>query len=225
VNNQPLDYTQLPNTRRNKLPTPQIYPKNAYKVEPMGIGKQMLLKNWLFAKNYLLLQRKILRDSGWGQQVPIFYMTPQDQILQYIESLLQGTDAFITQYKALPGNVFKCFIDADTGFDLKRCVSINRQLRKLIDEAALYPDGNYSLEISSPGIDEPLQNIRQYRRNIGRLVEVQYTNAELKPTTGRIKAVSDDELTLEFTDKKSKTTTTNAILFTDIKKATIQIEF
>ncbi len=43
---------------------------------------------------------------------------------------------------------------------------------KQIEEMAMFPAGDFSLEVSSPGLDEPLKMLRQYRKNIGRQVEL-----------------------------------------------------
>ena len=45
-------------------------------------------------------------------------------------------------------------------------------LYKIMEEMGMYPDGDFSLEVSSPGLDEPLKLHRQYKKNIGREVEV-----------------------------------------------------
>jgi len=50
--------------------------------------------------------------------------------------------------------------------------SFNKQLYKLIEEEGYYPEGDFSLELSSPGIDEPLKLHRQYVKNKGRNIEV-----------------------------------------------------
>ncbi len=49
-----------------------------------------------------------------------------------------------------------------------------------MEEAAIYPDGDFSLEVSSAGLDEPLKSLRQYKKNIGRLVEVQFQDGTQK---------------------------------------------
>ncbi len=48
----------------------------------------------------------------------------------------------------------------------------NRALYKQIEAEGIFPDGDFSLEVSSPGLDEPLKLKRQYQKNIGRNVEV-----------------------------------------------------
>ncbi len=41
-----------------------------------------------------------------------------------------------------------------------------------MEEMGIYPDGDYSLEVSSPGTEEPFKLHRQYVKNIGRDVEL-----------------------------------------------------
>lgn len=67
-------------------------------------------------------------------------------------------------------------------------------------EAQLEPDdvsgpGPFVLEVSSPGVDRPLTQVRHLRRNVGRMVAVRTVDgAEL---TGRIRAVSAEALRLD----------------------------
>src|SRR6187549_3524492 len=86
--------------------------------------------------------------------------------------LLEGTDVFPVLVRIKPTNNVKVFLDADGGLNIATCAKINRTLHVLIEEAALFPEGDFSLEVSSPGIDEPLRSLRQYRKNQGRSLEV-----------------------------------------------------
>ena len=49
-----------------------------------------------------------------------------------------------------------------------------------MEEAAWFPEGDFSLEVSSPGIDEPLVLNRQYVKNMGRKVEVTFLDESIK---------------------------------------------
>jgi ribosome maturation factor RimP len=148
-----------------------------------------------------------------------------DTIKQYIQDILQGTDSFVVSEHNLPGNGFKFLIDADTSFDIKKCVSTARQLRKKIEDAALFPEGDFTMEISSPGVDEPLVLPRQFVKNIGRLVEISFLDKETKTVIGRLKTVTEEALEIEITDKKKKTVTQQVIDIIKIKQTIVQIEF
>lgn len=137
--------------------------------------------------------------------------------------LLEETDIFITDIRVKPTNNIKLFLDADSGMNISKCAQINRALYAALEAANLFPDGDFSLEVSSPGVDEPLQSLRQYHKNVGRELEV--TLLEGKPLTGLLKSASDDGITLTVTDKKKKETTDITLPFSEIKQAVVQISF
>jgi ribosome maturation factor RimP len=148
-----------------------------------------------------------------------------DTIKQYIQTIIEGTDSFVVSEHHLPGNGFKFLIDADSGFNIKKCVSTARQLRKKIEDAGLFPDGDFTMEISSPGVDEPLVQYRQFVNNIGILVEISFLDKETKTVIGRLKTVNDTAIEIEISDKKKKTITQQVIEFEKIKQTIVQIEF
>jgi ribosome maturation factor RimP len=152
-------------------------------------------------------------------------MTNFEKIQQMMDTILDGTDCYVVEAKSTPAHLFKFFIDSDTGFDLQKSVKTTRALRKMIEDADLYPEGNFSMEISSPGVDLPLKYTRQYLKNIEKLIEITYTDKEQKALTGRLKTATDDLLEIEVTDKKKKTSVMHTVNRTDIKTAIIQIEF
>ena len=137
--------------------------------------------------------------------------------------LLEGTDMFVTNLQIEPGNNIKLFLDADEGLNVQKSVSINRQLVAQIDELGWYPNGDYSLEVSSPGVDEPLRSIRQYNKNIGRLLAV--TNLEDFEQIGVLKTVAATGITLEVKINKKKETALVEIPFEQIKQSIVQVIF
>ena len=137
--------------------------------------------------------------------------------------LLEGTDMFVTNLQIEPGNNIKLFLDADEGLNVQKSVSINRQLVAQIVELGWYPNGDYSLEVSSPGVDEPLRSIRQYNKNIGRLLAV--TNLEDLEQIGVLKTVAATGITLEVKINKKKETALVEIPFEQIKQSIVQVIF
>ena len=99
--------------------------------------------------------------------------TKQKAIEDFVNAQLMGSeDVFLVEVKVIPGNNIKIFLDADEGITIEKCIKINRALYNQIEESELFPNGDFSLEVSSPGIDEPLKLQRQYKKNIGRIVEI-----------------------------------------------------
>ncbi len=150
-------------------------------------------------------------------------MSKEAQIEDWIQEILDETDCFIVSSKLGTDANYKFFIDSDTGFSLEKSVKINRALRNRIDDSGLFPDGNYSLEISSPGIDEPIRLPRQYKKNVGRLLEIKTLEEEL--LEGRLIEVMDEALIIETKGTKKEPKKTINIKMNNIKTATVQVEF
>jgi ribosome maturation factor RimP len=147
-----------------------------------------------------------------------------EKVYALLEPLLDGTDIFIVNIKVKPVNNIKVYLDSDTGFSIEKCAFVNRKLYARIEAEEMFPDGDFSLEVSSPGVDEPLVQVRQYKKNIGRKVTV--TDNEGVEKTGLMKAVTDDHILLEIKGAKQKDATIIAeIPFTNIKKTVVQIIF
>ena len=89
----------------------------------------------------------------------------------------------------------------------------------------MFPNGDFSLEVSSPGLDEPLKLFRQYRKNIGRYVDV--TMKEGSRVEGKLIDTTEDGIVVETeTGKgKKKEIKQESILFDQIKQTKIQIKF
>jgi ribosome maturation factor RimP len=146
-----------------------------------------------------------------------------ETIYTLLEPLLDGTDVFVVNIKVKPINNIKVYLDADSGFSIDKCTSVNRKLYAKIEELQLFPNGDYSLEVSSPGVDEPLLQMRQYKKNAGRTVTI--TDNEGVEKTGIMKEVTDDHITLEMKALKKKDPITVEIPFSNIKKTVVQVIF
>lgn len=137
-------------------------------------------------------------------------------------------DCFLIEIKLHEHNKLDVFVDADSGITFEKCRLLSRYLESYLDtEGWLGP--KYVLEVSSPGLDRPLKLERQYRKNIGRKVEVTLDEGAAK--MGILLSVSDDGIVLEEKvrvkegkRKKTKILQT-AIPFEDIKKTIVQISF
>ena len=147
-------------------------------------------------------------------------------IEEKLKALISGEPAlFLVETRIKPTNNIKVYIDGDQGVSIERLVYYNRKLYKEIEESGLYPDGNFSLEVSSPGLDEPLKMDRQYQKNVGRFVEV--TDLEGGKKEGKLMEVRENELLREEIRGKGKKMETlqHLIPFEQIKATKIQIKF
>ncbi len=146
-----------------------------------------------------------------------------DKITSLTEPLLEGTDMFIVNVKVKPINNIKLYIDADSGLSISKSADVNRKLYKLIEAEGMFPEGDFSLEVSSPGVDEPLVSGRQYKKNIGRTVLV--TTAEGKEVLGILKEVKEETMLLDTKQGKKKEIVMVEIPLSEIKKTVVQIIF
>ncbi len=147
----------------------------------------------------------------------------ESRVEELLQPLLEGTDMFLTGIHIKPTNNIKVYLDADSGLDIGRSATVNRKLYHMIEEAGWYPDGNFSLEVSSPGVDEPLKGIRQFRKNIGRTLEV--TPNEGAAVTGQLKEVQEESIVLGLKGTKKEPPKDLEIPFSGIKSAVVQIVF
>ncbi|MEY9849762.1 ribosome maturation factor RimP [Streptacidiphilus sp. MAP5-3] len=120
--------------------------------------------------------------------------------------------------------VLEVVVDADGGVDLDAVAELSRVFGEALDASDLMGDGEYRLEVGSPGVDRPLTQPRHWRRATTRLVKVQLTaGAEV---TGRVLESDDEGVLLEIPPVKGRgKATERRLAFAEIAKARVQIEF
>lgn len=151
-----------------------------------------------------------------------------DTQIEQVKKLLQPMltdDIFLVDMKIKPTNNFKIYLDADSGLGIEKCIKINRALYKIMEEMAIYPDGDFSLEVSSPGLGEPLKLNRQYIKNIGREVEVGLQDGSIHE--GKLLSASEEKIEIEYTEGKGKKAEIKKleIPMADIKQTKVVIKF
>ena len=152
--------------------------------------------------------------------------TELEKIEDFVKHFIEKSESlFLVEVKSAPGNKITVLLDGDNGITIENCTVINKALYKFIEETELFGNANFSLEVSSPGIDRPLQLLRQYKKNIGRKVEIVTTDGT--KLEGVLTQVTDENIIIEEKTGKAnkmvmKTTT---ILFNQIKHTTVLITF
>jgi len=132
---------------------------------------------------------------------------------------------FLVEVKIRPGNNIKIFVDADHGISIDKLAQYNRSLYRQIEESGLFPNNDFSMEISSPGLDEPLKLRRQYLKNIGRYVEIILKSGIKKE--GKLISATDKEIVIEEEkgNKKKKEVILHSLSYDDIKTTKIKIKW
>ncbi|MCB0714292.1 MAG: ribosome assembly cofactor RimP [Ignavibacteriae bacterium] len=95
--------------------------------------------------------------------------------------------------------ILEIIVDGESGVTLKSIAELSRAIGTIFDEDEEAISGGYRLEVSTPGLDRPLEHHWQYRKNIGRLVHVLWQEDEGKNRTElfRLIGVSEGEITVE----------------------------
>jgi ribosome maturation factor RimP len=171
------------------------------------------------------------KDKKGTGTVPfsIYYMATEAPV-HYIEKLVDNMlssepEYFRVNLKIKPTNNVKVFIDGDNGISIEKCVQFNRKLYKMIEDSGIYSPGEFSLEVSSPGVNEPLQLHRQYAKNIGRFIEVIFDDGAKKE--GKLVQVAESDIIMEEVSGKGNKAVSQQIVipFDNIKITTVQIKF
>lgn len=152
--------------------------------------------------------------------------TQVQEVGRMVDALLaDDPQYFLVDVRIKPTNNVKVFLDGDKGITIEKCISYNRQLYKVLEGSGLFPADDFSLEVSSPGLDEPLKLLRQYHKNLGRKVEVLLKDG-IK-TDGVLKEVSESGIVVEETrgKNKKKEVIEHNFSFESIKSTKIQIVF
>ncbi|MEO5570730.1 MAG: hypothetical protein ABIT08_14315 [Bacteroidia bacterium] len=130
-------------------------------------------------------------------------MVDKNYIVQIIESKLAGTEQFLVDVNLSTGKL-AIFIDKPSGVTIEECSALNKFL---INE--LEPSGfmdSHEIEVSSPGMDQPLKIYKQYLRRIGRNIKV--TTSDGKLHKGKLLSANDNGFeileTIETKENKKK---------------------
>jgi len=120
-------------------------------------------------------------------------------------------------------SVVRLFVDKEGGIGLAELQSVSEEVSAILD-AEDPIESNYTLEVSSPGLDQPLRNEAGYRRFVGRLVKVSsYEPVEgRRHWTGRLQSV--DGATLVMVLEKEKGTIARVPL-AKVSHGRLEVEF
>ena len=150
--------------------------------------------------------------------------TLSQNVSETIEPLLdsQGVELVELQLRQHKGRwLVRIFVDSDVGISLEDCRRLNFEIGQLIDAEDVIP-ASYVLEVSSPGLDRPLRNMRDFRRQQQRVVKVflHVPHLDKAQYTGRVAGVTESHLLLQ-TDSDTPVT----IPLQSIDHGVVELEF
>ena len=109
-----------------------------------------------------------------------------------VEYVKEGSDFYLRVYA-----------DKEGGINIDDCVLISRALEAKLDEADKIKDA-YILEVSSPGLTRPLKKEKDFKRSIGKLVEIKLYKAVngSKEYEGVLTDYSEDTVTIDIDEEQ-----------------------
>ena len=149
-------------------------------------------------------------------------MGVKELITGIIEEELKETDSFLVGVDSNQAETsIRFFIHGIDGVSIQLCSQLSRKVSRILDEE--YTDDQpIRYEISSPGAEQPLVDLRQFYKHIGRELEVELTTGEIY--TGELIQILDDTIKLSVLISKHKSEE-KTIVFNQINKSTVKLSF
>lgn len=155
-------------------------------------------------------------------------MSLKNTIEEIVEKHLPDEKHFIVEIQlteSLSKPQLKILVDADHGMNIDTCAYISRHVGEEIEAKELLAEA-YVLEVSSPGVDYPLNSRRQYLKNVGRNLKVTLTDG--KEIEGELLIVSPSSINMKVVKKekgKKATEEELEIPLEEIKKSIVLVSF
>ena len=148
-------------------------------------------------------------------------------VLEMLHDAVGEVDVFVVDLAISDSVMPKITVtlDGPQGLGIRECATVSRRLNRRLEEH-YGEQAQYSLEVTSPGADQPLTDPRQYQRHVGRELALKLADGTEK--TGVLTAATPEGVEMEEVVKvKNKKSTLPAAFypFGDIQEATVVISF
>jgi ribosome maturation factor RimP len=145
----------------------------------------------------------------------------RQKVLRLAEQIAddQGVELFDIEILGKGKLLVRTMIDKTDGTTLDDCERFSKSFAAVLDVENLI-HGPYTLEVSSPGLDRPLRNLDDFKKNKGKLARIitKEKVADQNFFIGRIGEISDSSIRLLVNDREI------VVFFDDISKARLEIE-
>lgn len=154
-------------------------------------------------------------------------MITENTIRALVAEKIAETDYYILSLEIKQGNTIVVELESMGPVSITDCVDISRQIEHNLDRET----EDFSLQVSSPGLDKPLRDSRQYVKNIGRGLEVKKTDGTslegdlLEADEEKIKVKTSRKERVAGKKRKELIEEEHVIAYTEIAQAKIKIKF
>ncbi|MFS4466906.1 ribosome assembly cofactor RimP [Maribacter sp. 2210JD10-5] len=151
----------------------------------------------------------------------------KENVKKLLEAGLAADESlFLIDFSVTADNMIKVVIDGDHGVTVEDCIKISRAIEHNLDRE----EEDFSLEVASAGAAAPMTMPRQYKKNIGRKLEVTTLDANYE---GTLTAADDEQIVLEWKAREPKpigkgkhtVQKRQELSFTEITKAKVVLKF
>ena len=150
------------------------------------------------------------------------------KVTELLKQALEENDTlFLIDLIISEDNKIRVILDGDFGVTVEDCMAVSRTIEHSLDRE----EEDFSLEVMSAGVSEPIKMPRQYKKNIGRTLKVK--TSEGLVIEGELTEVNEDGVTLKWKARepkpvgKGKITVQKEAVFSykDIVEAKVMIKF
>ena len=110
-------------------------------------------------------------------------------------------------------------VDSERSISLAETSKIAKNIRESKEINLLYPNG-VRIEVTTPGISSPLEFTFQYKKNIGRVLNISLLDVKKKNFQGILTDVNKKKITIDSNEHKLK-----QFNLDQIRKATVKVSF
>ena len=152
----------------------------------------------------------------------------RDKVEKLLENALEeNKSVFLIDLNITADNQIRIVLDGDKGVTVEDCILVSRAIEHNMDRE----EWDFSLEVMSAGVSEPLSSPRQYKKNIGRTLAIKTIDGE--KIEGEVVAATEENCSLTWSARESKPVGKGKVtvqkditlLYTDIVEAKVMITF
>jgi ribosome maturation factor RimP len=129
-----------------------------------------------------------------------------DELSSLIEPVVTGMGFTLWGIEYIRSGKFstlRIYIDHEEGIHVDQCAEVSRQVSAVMDVEDPIT-GNYTLEVSSPGMDRPLFTLEQYAAYVGEWAEIKlrYAFEGRRKFKGVIKGIEDSDVIIQVDNEE-----------------------
>jgi len=144
-----------------------------------------------------------------------------DNLNELLAPVINASGLLLEEIKVIPvgrSRIISVIVDhEERNLNLDEVAASSRAISEILENYSQLGDNPFTLEVTSPGVDRPLVKAHHWKKNLGRLISIVKVDGE--KLVGRLKSLDLDSALLEVKSGEV------SILFSEIKRATVEIEF